>query len=270
MNNSVFGKTMENIRNHVDIKLCSNEKKLEKLITKPNFEGRTIFAENLVAIHMKKTKIMFDKPIYIRMSILDISKNCTYDFYYDVMKNKYNDDFYSDVKNMINEFDTSYYPIDNVFGMPLVNKKVLGKFKDELNGQIMEEFIGLRSKMYAYKLFENGKEDKKGKGVKKNAVQREICFEDFRICLSSKEPINKKQNLFRTQQHEIFTVEQNKKALSADDDKRHILDNGINSLAWGHYKINMDLYKPPVPTVEKPPFAEVDPLIDKGHDATFL
>ena len=64
--------------------------------------------------------------------------------------------------------------------------------------------------MYAYKLFENGKEAKKGKGVKKNIVQREICFEDFRICLFSKEPIYKKQNLFRTQQHEIFTVEQNK------------------------------------------------------------
>ena len=157
---------MENIRNHVDIKLCSNEKKLEKLIAKPNFEGRTNFAENLVAIHMIKTKIMFDKPIYIGMSILDISKNCMYDFYYDVMKNKYNDElsllymdtdslimkiktdnFYSDVKNMINEFDTSDYPKDNVFGMPLVNKKVLGKFKDEINGQIMEEFTGLRSKM---------------------------------------------------------------------------------------------------------------------------
>ena len=73
-----------------------------------------------------------------------------------------------------------------------------------------------------------------------------------------------------TQKHEIFTVEQNKKALSADDDKRHILDNGINTSAWGHYKINMGLYKPPVPIVEKPPLAEGDLLTDKVHDATFL
>ena len=125
MNNSVFGKKMENIRKRVDIKLCPNERKLEKLIAKPNFESRTIFAETLVAIHMKKTKIVFNKPIYIGMSILDISKNCMCDFYYDVMKNKCNDelsllytytdslimeiktdDFYSDVKNMINEFYT--------------------------------------------------------------------------------------------------------------------------------------------------------------------
>jgi hypothetical protein len=75
MNNSVFGKTMENIRNRVDVKLCSNENIVEKLIAKPNFENTTIFTENLVAIHMKKTKIVFNKPIYIGMSILDISKD---------------------------------------------------------------------------------------------------------------------------------------------------------------------------------------------------
>ena len=78
MSNSVFGKTLENIRNHVDIKLCSNKQKVEKLIAKPNFESRTIFTETLAVIHMKKTKIVFNKLIYIGMSILDISKICTY------------------------------------------------------------------------------------------------------------------------------------------------------------------------------------------------
>jgi hypothetical protein len=74
MNNSAFGKSLENIRNRVNIKLCSNEKKIEKFIAKPNFESRTMFTENLAAIHLKKTKIVFNKPIYIGMSILDISK----------------------------------------------------------------------------------------------------------------------------------------------------------------------------------------------------
>ena len=171
MNNAVFGKSMENIRNRVDIKLCSNEKKVEKLIAKPNFESRTIFVENLAAIHVKKTKIIFNKPIYIGMSILDTPKNCMYNFYYNVMKAQFSDklrllytdtnslimeikteDFYSDVKtNLIAEFDTSDYPKNNIYNMPLVNKKVLGKFKDEFNGEIMEEFIGLRSKIYAYR-----------------------------------------------------------------------------------------------------------------------
>jgi hypothetical protein len=258
MNNSVFGKTMENIRNRVDIKLCSDGFKAEKLIAKPNFDSRTIFTENLVAIHMKKTKIVFNKPIYIGMSILDISKNCMYDFYYDVMKQKYNNnlkllymdtdslimeikttDFYDDIKCMINNFDTSDYPKDNIYGLPLVNKKVLGKFKDELNGAVMEEFIGLRAKLYAFKIFE-GNEVKKVKGVKKNVVQKKICFKDFERCLLTKQPAYRKQVLFRTNKHDIYTVEQNKKALSAHDDKRNILENGINTLAWGHNKIKIE------------------------------
>ncbi|XP_067131325.1 uncharacterized protein [Centruroides vittatus] len=82
MNNSVFGKTMENIRNRVNIKLCCEAKKVEKLIAKPNFKHRTIFAENLCAIHMYKKKICFDKPIYVGMSILDLSKHLMYDFHY--------------------------------------------------------------------------------------------------------------------------------------------------------------------------------------------
>ena len=178
---------MENLQNRVDIKLCSNENEAEKLIAKPNFESRTIFAGNLVAIHMEKTKIMFNKPIYIGVCILDISKNCMYDFYYNTMKKHYNNkirllhtdtdslimevktnDFYEDVKTkFITEFDTSDYPKDNIYNMPLVNKNVLGKFKDELSGQIMSEFIGLRSKMYSYKMHESGKECEKAKGVKK-------------------------------------------------------------------------------------------------------
>ena len=114
---------------------------------------------------------------------------------------------------MINEFYTSDYPKDNDYGIPLVNKKVLGKFEDELSGKIMEEFIGLRSKLYAYKIFENEKEAQKAKGVKNNVIKNEICFEDFKKCLLIKEPIYKKQNLFRSQNHDMYTVEQNKKKL---------------------------------------------------------
>ena len=202
---------------------------------------------------------MFNEPIYIGMRILDISKNCMYDFYYNIMKERYRekikllymdtdslimeiktDDFYADVKSMIHEFDTSDYPKDNPYGLPLVNKKVLGKFKDEVNGKVIEEFIGLRSKLYAFKVFGDGNETKKAKGVKKSIVQKEICFDDFKKCLLTKEPIYKKQNLFRTKRHDIYTVEQNKKALIAHDDKRHILSNGLDTLAWVHYQIKVE------------------------------
>ena len=138
------------------------------------------------------------------------------------------DDFYADVRNgLVDKFDTSDYPKDNGYGIPLVNKEVLGKFKDELNGKIMEEFVGLRSKMYAHKVFEDEKETKKIKGIKKIVVQRRITFDDFKTCLLNKNPVYRKQNMFRTKMHDIYMVEQNKKALSAYDNKRHILENCI-------------------------------------------
>ncbi|KAE9523040.1 hypothetical protein AGLY_016671 [Aphis glycines] len=259
MNNSVYGRTMMNVRNHVDIRLCSNEAKLEKLIVKPNFDRRTIFTENLVAIHMKRTEIFFKQPIYIGMCILDLSKSLMYDFYYNTIKKKYGnrvrllytdtdslileiktDDFYQDIKINLDHFDTSDYPKDNIYDLPLVNKKVLDKFKDELNGKVMTEFIGLRSKLYSHQILDSEKEIKKSKGVKKNVVENKICFDDFKNCLLTKKPKYVIQNLFRTKKHDIFTVEQNKKALSVYDDKRFILNNGIDTLAWGHYKTNID------------------------------
>ena len=81
MNNSVFGKTMENIRNRVDVRLVNERKKAEKLAAKPSFKHLTIFDENLVAIHMKRTKLVFNKPVYCGMAILDISKTLMYDFH---------------------------------------------------------------------------------------------------------------------------------------------------------------------------------------------
>ena len=89
MNNSVFGKTMENIRNRVNIKLITSEEKTLKLIAKPSFDKRTIFSKNLIAVHLRKTKLFFNKPIYVGMSILDISKTLMYDFHYNYMKKKF-------------------------------------------------------------------------------------------------------------------------------------------------------------------------------------
>src|SRR5271156_2755130 len=88
MNNSVFGKTMENIENRVDIKLVTDRKKAIELAAKPNYDRCTIFDANLIAIHMKKTKLKYDKPIYLGMCILDLSKSLMYDFHYNYIKKK--------------------------------------------------------------------------------------------------------------------------------------------------------------------------------------
>ena len=194
MNNSVFGKTMENIRNRVVINLVTDKKQAEKLSAKPNFKHCNIFSEDLVAIHMKKTKLFFNKPVYLGMCILDLSKTLMYDFHYNYIKQKYGDkakllltdtdslmykiqteDFYKDINGDVKDrFDTSGYPSGHPSGIPSgFNKKVLGMFKDEVNGTVIDEFVGLRAKLYSYKMFE-GEESKKCKGVKKSVVKKKI------------------------------------------------------------------------------------------------
>ena len=257
MNNAVFGKTMENIRNRVDIKLVNNKKQAEKLNAKPNFKHCNIFSEDLVAIHMKKTKLDFDKPVYLGMCILDLSKTLMYDFHYNYIKQKYGDkakllltdtdslmyeiqtgDFYKDINGDVKDrFDTSGYPSDHPSGIPSgFNKKVLGMFKDEVNGNCIDEFVGLRAKLYSYKMFE-GEESKKCKGVKKSVVKKSITHEDYKKCLTDQKPQLRKMNVIRYYKHNVFTEEVNKVALSANDDKRYILEDGINTLALGHYRI---------------------------------
>ncbi|XP_054260663.1 uncharacterized protein LOC128985297 [Macrosteles quadrilineatus] len=259
MNNSVFGKTMENIRNRVDIRLATQDRQVEKWVARPNFKSSTIFTENLAAIHMSKTTCYFNKPIYVGMSVLDISKTCLYDFHYNVLKRKYGDrvrveytdtdslnvvietnDVYEDVKSMIEHFDTSDYKENNPYDMPRVNKKVLGKWKDELAGVVMRKFVGLRSKMYAYE-DEKKKSGKKAKGVKKSVVKHELTFDDYKTCLFDSVDIYKTMNSIRSEGHNLYSIELHKKSLSAHDDKRFILENGIDTLPWGHFKVPIEL-----------------------------
>ena len=258
MNNSVFGKTMENIRNRVNVKLVNTEEKLRKLVSKPNFRSCKIFSENLVSVHMKKTSLTMNKPVYLGMCILDLSKTIMYDFHYNYIKPKYGDkakllisdtdslmyeieteDFYKDISEDIkNRFDASDYPENHPSGIPTgINKKVLGMFKDEAAGKIIKEFVGLRAKLYSYKMYEGGEEIKKCKGIKKQVVESSISHEDYKTCLRTGKEQLRKQNILRSYEHEVYTEEVNKVSLSAQDDKRYILSDGVHTLAWGHYKI---------------------------------
>ena len=264
MNNSVFGKTIENIRKRQNVHIIDNRKMADKLTSKPNFERLTIFDENLVAVHMKKTEVYFNKPIYVGQAILDLSKTLMFGFHYNYIRKKYNnkaellftdtdslmyliqtEDFYLDInKDVKKKFDTSNYPENHPSGIKTgVNKKVIGKFKDEAGGLQITHFIGLRSKLYAFKVKQNeealknvdknflpfkGKEgERKAKGVKKNVIKKE----DYKKCLFTEDELMKEMNIIRAQNHEIFSVTVNKVALSANDDKRLICENKINTLA---------------------------------------
>ena len=166
MNNAVFGKTMENIRKHRNIKLVTRDKKINKLVSETNYHTINYISEDLSIIEMNKTKVKINKPIYLGLLILDISKILMYEFWYDYMKPKYNDnvklcymdtdsfimnikteDFYKDIANDVEKrFDTSNYECNR----PLrtgQNKKVIGLMKDELGGKIITEFVTLDQKL---------------------------------------------------------------------------------------------------------------------------
>ena len=203
MNNSMLGKTMENVRKHRDIKLVTTEERRIKLVSEPNYHTTKQFSENLLAIEMKKAKVKMNKPLYLGMSILDISKTLMYEFWYDYVKPKYNDkaklcymdtdsflinifteDFFQDINNDVERwFDTSNYDKNDKIPLQIVvNKKVLGMFKDELGGKIMKEFCTLSAKTYTY-LIDDDSENKKAKGIKRCVVKRRLMLENYKDSL---------------------------------------------------------------------------------------
>ncbi len=256
MNNAVFGKTMENVRNRVNVKLVTNKGDLNKLVKKSNYKRINEFHENLVAVHMEKTTIKLFKPIYLGMSILDLSKTLMYKFHYNYVKPMWGDksellftdtdslcyeirtdDVYEDISGDVNEwFDTCDFNPDHPSGLHSnKNKKVIGFMKDECGGDDIVEFVGLRPKSYSYETA-SGKVGKKCKGVKEYVIKKHITIEDYKECLFSKTSQFRMMNTIRSRQHNIGTERINKTALSADDDKRVILEDGIHTLAIGHRK----------------------------------
>ena len=227
MNNSVFGKTMENVRKHGDIKLVTTEEKRNKLVSGPNYHTTKQSSENLSAIEMKKTKVKMNKPVYLDMSILNISKTLMYEFWYDYVKPKYKDkaklcymdtdsfvinifteDFFEDINNDVERwFDTSNYDKNDKRPLQIgVNKKVIGMFKDELGGKIMKEFCAPRAKTYAY-LMDDDIENKKAKGTKKCIIKHRIKFKDYKDSIYKNKTIIRSQLRFKSDLHIVYTEE---------------------------------------------------------------
>ena len=254
MNNSVFGKTMENIRKRVDVRLVTDEKKLLKYTSKPTYVSSKIFNENLVAVHKIKETLTLNRPAYVGMCILDLSKTLMYDFHYNYIKKKYGDkakllvtdtdsmtyeieaeDVYQDFWNDKDKFDNSDYSETSLY-FDKTNKKVIGKFKDDAAGVPICEFVGLRSKMYSYTK-DNQKGGKTAKGIKKNVIKKDIQHENYKETLFNNKQMYHKMKTIRSQNHELSSYEINKVSLSCFDNKRYILEDGKTSYAYGHKNI---------------------------------
>jgi len=195
------------------------------------------------------------------MFILDLSKTLMCEFHYDYIKQKHGDkakllftdtdsflayeiqtaDFYKDINPDVERwFDTSDIPSNHPSGIKSrMNKKVVGMMKDELGGKIMTEFVGLRAKLYFYKML-NKKETKKCKGIKKSVVDKTIVFEAYKECLLGlgRKKEMRKMNVIQSQLHEVFSEEVNKIALFSEDDKRVITEDGIHTKAYGYYSLH--------------------------------
>ncbi|XP_066933395.1 uncharacterized protein [Clytia hemisphaerica] len=256
MNNSMFGKTMENMRNRRNINLVNNEESLRKLTAQPSFKRCTIFHEDLVAVERIKTTIKLNRPIYTGVAVLDLAKHLMYDFHYGYVKTKYPgdqskllftdtdsllysiecEDLYADMNEDKHLFDFSDYPRNHQC-FSLQNKKRIGKMKDEMHASPILEFVGLRAKMYSI-LVDRSKDFnvKRAKGVKKGVVKKEICHSNYREALFRNTEFLHLMNSIRSYGHVMFTVQQNKISLCPYDDKRFILSDGISTRPYGHYK----------------------------------
>ena len=259
MNNSVYGKTMENVRNHSDIQLCNNLEKFLNVLKRPRVDKVNILDTSLVSVEMKKNRVTLNKPIYVGFAVLEASKRHMYNFHYNVMKPKYGenisvlftdtdslfysiktDDVYDDFSKMQQYFDFSNYPKDH----PLYSRKnaaKLGYFKDESGGIPITEFVGLRAKMYSYTVLNDKAKHERAKGVTRAVIKNSITHDDYLDCLFGVKPEEMRQSetmyMIRSKNHQVYTIRQTKTSLSSGDSKRYILDDGINTLAHGHWRI---------------------------------
>ncbi|XP_063223272.1 uncharacterized protein LOC134531497 [Bacillus rossius redtenbacheri] len=261
LSNSVYGKSLENTRKHKDIRIASRYDSIygaAELIGRPTFKARRIIDESLVLIEMLKGTITFDRPLYTGVAILYLSKLVLYDFHYNYMQKKFPpqslhllytdtdsliyhvvcDNIYDSIRpDLASRFDTSNYAPGNEQRFPLVNKGVTGVMKDEAAGNVITEFVGLRPKLYAFKM-EDSSSTRKAKEIKASAL-RSLLFPQYLECLLQNSRVLATQHHFRSRGHTVFTERVTKVALSSGDDKRWLSEDGVSTLPWGHKDLRL-------------------------------
>ena len=244
MINSVYGKTMENLRKRINVRFVNNKNDFLKYTSKPTYVTHKLFNKNFVAIHEIKPVLILNKPIYVGFTVLDLSKWLMFDFHYNFIRKNFSAKLlFTDTDSLTYEiksekvykefykwndlFDFSNYSKDSTF-YDDTNKKVIGKMKDEYRGAIIDQFIGLKSKMYSIKKI-NCSESSTTKGVN---IATE--FNEFKDVLFNKKVIRHKMKRIQAKKYKIRTYEIDKISLSCFDDKRYVLDDGVNTLAYFH------------------------------------
>ncbi len=256
--NATFGKSMENVRNRVNVRLICDFHKLLKAVSKPTFLQAEIINDDLTMVRATRKTVMLNKPISVGFAILELSKLIMYTFYYEHLKPTYGDrcsllftdtdsfcchvetdDLHSDMGQNLDLFDTSNFDKDHPL-YSVKNHRVLGKFKSETGSLAPREFVGLRAKMYSLNVpdDDDDKQSKiRAKGIKKSYIKKHVRHEQFLHVLQSQKSTYSVFRTFRSRNHRLQTIEMKKRCLCVFDDKRYVLENGVSTLAYGHYAI---------------------------------
>ena len=259
-NNSLYGKTVENLKKRINLRLCNTKKRLMTYASKPGFKRSIKVADDLIAVLLNKDIVCLDRPSYIGQTVLDLSKLRMYTLQY-VELEKYRKQFNCEINIMAGDTDSFFLECKGVKlnqllpamikdqlldtsnydkNDPLCSDKlasVVGKFKDESKGQLSyKEWIFLRPKCYS--LLSEQKTTMKAKGIRLKGT--DINHETYKSVYSENSYVSVPQTRIGTRNHQLFTFQTNKVALTNADDKRVWI--GTNeSLAYGHYFIRDDL-----------------------------
>ena len=259
--NSTFGKFIENVRNYIEVELCSSEKSFRKVCLGQHVKSFNIINEKLVSVIKKPNQLKMNKPLAVGFAILELSKLFMYQSYYDVFVPHFGAEnislcfsdtdsflFQVNTNNLLNDmiklktfFDFSKYPQDHVL---YDNSKAnhLFYFKDELCGKAaITHFVGLRPKCYSMQIKnyndKNTKTKKVCKVIRRTAIKNQLSFSDYQKCLNSQCIIYKSFKNLGSKNHRISTKFIRKIALSAIDTKRYTLNCGKHTLALGNCMI---------------------------------
>ena len=250
------GKTCEDVRKHRDVRIAKDDNKVKKLVARPQYIQHVIYEEDMAAIQFNKTLVHLNKPRYVGMSILDISKLIMYQYHYEYLMPRYpqakllftdTDSFcywiptetniYDDICGNHDWFDFSNYPADHP-NFDDSNNLIPGKMKDEMGGELILEFVGLRAKMYSI-LNYDGDNKKTAKGVISEVKHRQLTHENFKTSLMKEKRFIHKGTKILQEKHQLYTADVNKATLSPFNDKKWISrdDDLFHTLSFGNILI---------------------------------
>ena len=239
----------------MNLKLGLNEKQVNRLISKPGFQQQHIINDNVALMKLSKSHIVLDKPIFIGFTVLEHSKNYMYKLHYNLFKKHYKSNItllYTDTDSLIYEIKSKIFYNDLKFEFREIfdfsnfvknhelydekHKKEIGYLKSEYGDKVMNEFVGIKSKLYS--IFYNNKIEKRtAKGLQKVVLKNFVTHKHYQDVIINKKAFNCKMNRIQSTNHELQTVKLKKLIFTCFDDKRYILDDGINTIPFGHYSI---------------------------------